>query len=95
MKFELERATDGKHKWVGIFTSEAGDVFRQSFGYKGMEDYTQHHDKLRRASYLARHRTRENWEKPMTAGALSRWILWDSSSLQHNVRNFKRRFSLS
>jgi len=87
----LERATDGKHKWVAVFD----DGKRVPFGAKGYEDYTQHHDKLRRANYLRRHRSRESWSNPRTAGALSRWILWgDSTSLDANLRAFRRRFSL-
>jgi hypothetical protein len=90
MKFEVEKANDGKHKFVGVF-----DDKRIPFGAYGMSDYTQHKDKLRRERYLLRHRARENWNDPMTAGSLSRHILWgDSTSLAQNVRSFKRRFNL-
>ena len=90
--FRLHRATDGKHKWVAEFS----DGTRVSFGAVGYKDYTQHHDPLRRKAYLSRHRTTENWNNPKTAGALSRHLLWgDSTSLDANVRAFKRRFSLS
>lgn len=89
--FTLERATDGKHKFVGVF----GDGKRIPFGAKGMSDYTIHKNPARRQLYLTRHRARENWNNPRTAGALSRWILWgDSTSLETNVRRFKERFSL-
>lgn len=88
----LERATDGKHKWVAVFD----DGTRTAFGAKGYEDYTQHKNPLRRANYLSRHRANETWSNPKTAGSLSRWILWgDSTSLDANLRSFKRRFSLS
>lgn len=89
---ELQRATDGKHKWVAVFA----DGKRVPFGAVGYKDYTQHHDKLRRANYLSRHRSSESWNDPKTAGSLSRWILWgDSTSLEANLRAFKRRFSLA
>jgi Family of unknown function (DUF5754) len=88
---ELHRATDGKHKWIAEFA----DGTRVPFGAVGYKDYTQHHDKLRRANYLSRHRSSESWSNPKTAGSLSRWILWgDSTSLQANLQAFKRRFSL-
>ena len=88
---KLERATDSKHKWVAVFD----DGTRTPFGYAGMQDYTQHHDKLRRANYLSRHRSRESWNNPKTAGSLSRWILWgDSTSLQTNLAAFRKRFSV-
>lgn len=88
---DLIKATDGKHKWVAVFE----DGTRTPFGAAGYRDYTQHHDKLRRANYLSRHRTRENWNSPKTAGALSRHLLWgDSTSLDRNLAEFKRKFSL-
>jgi len=67
-----------------------------SFGSAGMSDYTINKDKERRKRYLDRHRKREDWNNPMSAGALSKWILWgDSTSKQSNIRTFKRRFNLS
>jgi hypothetical protein len=93
MKFHLERADDGKHKWIGVFEGE--DTSRRiPFGAKGYEDYTQHKNPLRRENYLTRHRAREDWKDPMTAGALSRWILWEHPSIDQSVREFKRKFSL-
>jgi len=51
--------------------------------------------KADRAAYIARHRVRENFQDPMTPGALSRWVLWgESRSLRANVRDFRRRFGL-
>jgi len=95
MKFTLERATDTTHKWVGVFTKEDGTIRRIPFGAKGMSDYTLTKNPLRRELYLQRHRSREDWTDPITAGALSRWILWEVPNLQDAVRRFRRRFSLS
>ena len=92
MRFHLERATDGKHKWIGVFTDDSKER-RIPFGAKGYEDYTQHKNHLRRENYLTRHRAREDWSDPMTAGALSRWILWETPSIEESVRRFKRKFS--
>ena len=96
MKFTLEPATDGTHKWVGVFTDETTKhEHRVPFGAKGYEDYTQHKNALRQENYLLRHRSREDWDTPQTAGALSRWILWESPSLLTAVRRFKHKFSLA
>lgn len=65
------------------------------FGAKGYEDYTDHHDKERRANYLARHKAREDWNDPDTPGALSRWLLWgESTSLAKNIAAFRKKFNL-
>jgi hypothetical protein len=94
MKFHLERATDGTHKWIGVFEAEDGKTRRIAFGAKGYEDYTMHKNPLRKENYLQRHRSREDWNDPMTAGALSRWILWEVPTIEEAVRRFRRKFSL-
>lgn len=95
MKFKLEPATDKKHKYIAIFTDEKGKETRVPFGAYNYHDYTTHKNKLRRDNYLLRHRIRENWNDPMTAGALSRWILWNTSDLHRNVSIFKQKFNLT
>jgi len=85
---ELIRSPIAAKKWRAIFR----DGTYTDFGASGYKDYTQHHDGLRRASYLARHRTNENWNDPKTAGALSRWLLWNTTSLENNLRLYRRRF---
>jgi hypothetical protein len=57
--------------------------------------YTIHKNKLKQQSYLARHRPTENWNDPHSAGALSRWLLWNTPSLNKNVELFKERFGLN
>ena len=44
------------------------------FGAKGMSDYTKHKDEDRKNRYIDRHKTRENWNDPRTAGFYSRWL---------------------
>jgi hypothetical protein len=94
MRFTLEKATDGKHKYVGVFTDDNNNETRVSFGAQGYEDMTTHKNPLRRSAYLARHRPNEDWYDMYTKGSLSRWILWDTGSLSTNVERFKRRFNL-
>jgi hypothetical protein len=66
-----------------------------SFGQAGAPDYTITKDKAQRSRYISRHKAREDWTRPDTAGALSRWILWgNSTSRSENISNFKKRFNL-
>jgi hypothetical protein len=54
-----------------------------------------HHDKKRRENYIKRHEKNEDWNNPMTAGALSRFLLWGpSTNLHTNIHLFKKRFGL-
>ena len=64
------------------------------FGAVGYEDFTKTRDINKREAYLARHKTRENWDDPTSAGALSRWILWNEPTLSLSIKDFKKRFKL-
>ena len=63
-----------------------------SFGDKRYEDYTIHKDDVRQRRYITRHRKNEDWGDPTTAGALSRWLLWNKKTLQSSVDDMNQRF---
>jgi len=63
------------------------------FGANGMSDYTIHKDAERKKRYIARHAKNENFNNPITAGALSRWILWNKPSFRESVADYKRKFN--
>jgi len=64
------------------------------FGAAGMSDFTKHKDIDRKQRYIDRHHRRENWNDPTSAGALSRYILWNKPTLQASIADYKRRFKL-
>lgn len=65
-----------------------------SFGSKNASDYTKHKDDERKRLYLLRHEKNEDWNDPITPGALSRWILWNKKTLKASIDDFKNRFNL-
>tara|TARA_R100001594_G_scaffold1843_2_gene7827 strand:+ start:4261 stop:4560 length:300 start_codon:yes stop_codon:yes gene_type:complete len=74
---------------------KGGKVFKIThFGDKRYENYTIHKDKKRKELYLKRHKKNEDWNKYMTAGALSRWILWNKPTLEDSIKDYKERFKL-
>ena len=81
-------------KYDAVFQSDNGRNKTISFGAKGYPDFTtsKGKDEERKARYIARHRARENWDKPDTAGALSRWILWNKPTFTESLADYKRRF---
>lgn len=95
MKFTVIKSPNAKKKWRAVFTAEDGTEMHTDFGDATMRDFTQHKDPARKALYLARHRSRESWNDPKTAGALSRWILWSTPDFHQAVSQFRRRFHLS
>ena len=93
MKMIIEKGTSKKLK--AIFYDDKGKRIKTvQFGSKGMSDFTINKDKERKQRYLDRHRKRENWNDPMTAGALSRWLLWNRPTLESSIKDFKKRFKL-
>jgi guanylate kinase len=91
----IDESTNPEKKLMAVFTKPNGRTKTIHFGARGMSDYTQHKDKSRRKNYLARHGGMgEDWNDPMTAGALSRWILWGKPSLRDSFNDFKKRFNM-
>ena len=82
-------------KMMAIFTRPNGRKKTTYFGSAGMDDFTITKDKAQRKRYLDRHRARENWNNPESAGSLSRWILWSGPSRSQNIKDFKKRFGCS
>ena len=91
----IKRSTNDKKKLMAVFTYPDGKTRTTHFGARGMSDYTKHGDKERMERYLDRHDNgREDWNDPTTAGALSRWVLWNKPSLEESFNDFKKRFNL-
>jgi len=95
VKVVIKKSNKEGKKMMAVFTMSNGRAKTTHFGSAGMDDYTKTRDKEQRQRYLKRHRRNENWNNPVSAGALSRWILWGPfTSKQKNISSFKRRFNL-
>lgn len=92
MKVIIKASTNPKKKLMAVFENPKKTIH---FGAAGMSDYPQNKDDARKKRYLDRHRKNEDWSNPRTAGALSRWILWNLPTRRASIADFKRRFSLS
>lgn len=95
-KFKLIKITKSNKagkKMMAVFeNTKTGRRKTTHFGAQGMSDYTKHKDVNRKKRYDARHKRRENWNDPTSAGALSKWILWNKPSLKASIADYKRRF---
>lgn len=89
----IKPSTDGVHKYVAKFEVNGKSKTTQ-FGAKGYSDFTKNKDPDRKASYLARHRPTENWSDPTTAGALSRYVLWNKPTIKASIADYKSKFKL-
>jgi len=88
----IKASTNPKKKLMAVFSDPKKTIH---FGSAGASDFTINKDEDRKKRYLDRHRKNEDWSNPRTAGALSRWILWNKPTRQASISDFKRRFSLS
>lgn len=64
------------------------------FGSKGSKTYLDHKDKQKKDAYIARHKVNEDWTKPTSAGALSKYLLWNLPTLSQSIAYFKKKFKV-
>lgn len=64
------------------------------FGQNKSSTFIDHHDNKRKENYIARHKANENWNK-LNAGALSRFVLWESKTLDQGIKNIEKKFNLN
>ena len=77
-----------------FYDSDGKKVKTTQFGARGYSDFTKHKDPARKQRYINRHRSRENWKDPTSAGALSLYILWNKKTPEASIRDYRRRFNL-
>lgn len=91
---DIKESTRRGKKWMATFYDVSEHPIKTvHFGASGYEDYTMHHDDSRKQSYISRH-SNEDWDDPMSAGALSRWILWEYPDLNTAIQRYKEMFQL-
>ena len=91
---QLLKATNGKNKYTMIFYDHLRKKVKTiNFGAVGYESYPDHQDLQRKMNYIQRHEARENWKDPMTAGTLSKFLLWNKPSLSASYKDFRSKFN--
>jgi len=66
------------------------------FGQEGAQTYIDGAPDQKKDAYIARHSKSpgEDWSKPDTPGALSRFLLWSKRSLREAIDDFKKKFKV-
>ena len=62
------------------------------FGAQGASDFTIHKSEERKQRYVTRHRKREDWSDPETAGFYAKRILWNKPTIQGSIKDTNQRF---
>ena len=95
----IKQSTNEGKKLMAKFDNN-GRTKTIHFGASGMMDYTKYYPKnpelakQKRDAYDARHKVNEDWTNPLTAGALSKHILWSEPTIEQSIKKFKKRFNL-
>ena len=90
---EIKNSTKADKKKMAIFYEDGKKIKTVHFGASGMDDYTKTKDKEQRKRYRQRHEKDLKTKDPTKAGYLSYYILWgDSTSLDENIKDYKKRF---
>jgi hypothetical protein len=94
MKFiSLEKSNKPNKKLVIKFSEPNLTIH---FGSKHSLTYLDHHDKHKRSNYLKRHIVNEDWENPISRGALSMWLLWGpTTDLKTNLMTYLDKFNIN
>lgn len=64
------------------------------FGSKDSQTFAEGADDLKRQNYVKRHKVREDFNNPFSAGSLAYHILWTERSIQKAIQDYKNKFDL-
>lgn len=93
---QLSKSNQEGKKYKAVFYKDENrqKIKTTHFGASGMSDYTKHKDEDRKQAYLARHKKNEQWNDYMSAGSLSRHLLWNKPSLSASYNDYVKKFGL-
>ncbi len=93
MRFESIKQSTRKNKKLMITFSNPKKTIH--FGSKNSTTFLDNGDKKKRENYILRHQVNENWNDPLTAGTLSFYLLWGSSTdLNTNLKKYLSHFNI-
>jgi hypothetical protein len=101
MNVKIEKSDRKDKRFVAIFSDKDGKKIKTThFGLKNPKigAFIDHNNLKLKNNYLKRHDPKvsnENWNEPMSAGALSRWILWNKKTFKSSFDDFVKRFKLN
>ena len=94
---QLSKSNQEGKKYKAVFYKDENrqKIKTTHFGAVGYQDFTQHKDEDRKQAYLERHKKNEDWNDYMSAGSLSRYILWNKPSISASYNDYIKKFNLT
>ena len=65
------------------------------FGAKGYTDYTINKNPNKKKNYIKRHIVNEDFNNLNSAGAWSRYILWEKKTIPNSIKSMENRFNIN
>lgn len=97
MEVEIINSSSKNKKLKAVFYKDNKKIKTVQFGSKGMMDFTLHNTDVRdkkKELYIKRHQKNENWNDYMTAGSLSKFVLWNLPTRKASIKDYIKRFNL-
>lgn len=92
---EIRKSEQPKKRFTAFFKRENGKIKKVHFGSEGANTFIDGAEEKVKENYLKRHKVNENWDDPISAGALSRWIIWgEHRNVNKNIVAFRKKFNL-
>lgn len=97
-KVDIKSNDSGEKRMTAVFYDKEGKKIKTvHFGQRvptGKGAYPDHKDDDIKKAWVARHEVRGTFNDPMTASALSRWILWGEKTISASIKAYKNKFDL-
>jgi len=97
VKVEITKSNRNDKRFQAVFTDDDNKKIKTTqFGLKNPKigTYIDHKNDKLKENYLKRHKKNENWNDFMSAGSLSRYILWNKKTFQDSLNDYKKIFKL-
>lgn len=91
---KITKSTNKEKKYMAIFKKKDDHLKIVHFGIPTAKQYPIHKNPDIKRNYINRHKKREDWNNPITPGALSRWILWNKPTIRESISDYRRKFNL-
>lgn len=97
VKVEITKSNRNNKRFQAVFYDDDNKKIKTTqFGLKNPKigTYIDHKNDKLKENYLKRHKKNENWNDFMSAGSLSRYILWNKKTFQDSLNDYKKIFKL-
>ena len=92
---QILNSTRAEKLYMAKFYDDLRNLVKTThFGSKQGRNYIIHRDDDIKDAWIARHEVRGSFDKPTSASALARWLLWNKKTLSASFKDYLRRFDL-